>query len=219
WEWHIVDDGSDEPYDGYIDAVLEDMSIKYEKRNTLDRRVYAVDTSVIYLYEIEHQGHPAPVRNFPMDRLTGDLVCFRDDDGYWDKMFLEKMSKPFLTKDTIMTYCYRNITRFRGLYDFKRIYDNTPNFPDKHGANYNPQYEGDGNFKAGADTGDVMLRTDVFNEVSGFGSPDETHGQEDLFLWWAIFARYPGAKVIEIGEVLNYYIWHQASIPNRTIPK
>lgn len=229
WEMFIIDDGSDESYVGYLDAVLEDMGVKYEKTDTLEKHVYAIDTlekhvyamdtSVIYLYELKYQGHPALVRNFAKDKLTGDLVCFRDDDGYWDKTFLEKMSKPFLTKDVIMTYCYRNISHFRSLYDFKRIYDQTPNFPDEHGANYDPQHMGEGDFNAGADTGDVMLRTDVFQEVGGFGTPAQTGGQEDFVLWKAVMGRYHDKQAVPIREVLNYYIWHKAGVPNRTVPE
>jgi hypothetical protein len=38
-------------------------------------------------------------------------------------------------------------------------------------------------------------------------------------LWKKVLSTYPNGKVVEIGEALNYYIWHQAELPNRTIPK
>jgi glycosyltransferase involved in cell wall biosynthesis len=217
WELFILDDGSSEPYEEYIEMILDDIGTKYKRTEMLDHYVYSLDISTIYLYRLKHHGHPSPVRNFAMDKLTGDLVCFRDDDGYWDATYLEKMSKPFLTKDVIMTYCYRHISRFKSLFEFKRLYNN--NFSTTHGLIYNPEHVGGGNFKAGADTGDIMLKTEIFKKTGGFGSPEETGGQEDCVLWKKVLSTYPNGKVVEIGEALNYYIWHQAELPNRTIPK
>jgi hypothetical protein len=216
----IVDDGSDNEYGLYIEALLEDYFERhigdYNVGYINEKRLYDIDVDrTIILSRVEHFGHPSPVRNSVLNFLQGELVCFRDDDGFWDKSYLEKMQQPFVDPEVVMVYCNRNITHFDNLYKFKQHYDHGA----VTGAIYNPQYEGQGRFKAGADTGDVMLRTSVFKAVDGFDSPEETGGQEDLYLWGRVAQFFPQGKVIHVDEALNYYIWHQSEFPNRTMPE
>jgi len=218
WELFIIDDGSDEPYDDYLEMLLEEKYNWHESGETnIEDAVFDYYKigfkKEILLYRSKHFGHPSPVRNLALNWIEGDLICFRDDDGYWDPKYLELMSKPFEDPAVIMTYCNRNISHFPSLYLFN------PQKAISHGANYRLKYNGKGKFEHGADTGDIMVRTDIFKQVGGFDSPEQTGGQEDKVLWQKIGGQFPDGKVIHVDQVLNYYIWHNSKFPNRTTPK
>lgn len=215
WELWVVDDGSDEPYHHFIAMLLAEQGREFQDGILFFGRervhTFRLDEGrVIYLRRLsQHYGHPSPVRNAAMEDLRGELVCFRDDDGYWPPNWLGEMAAAFGDSEVVMAYGNRNISHLASLNFFNRDY------ADRYGTLYNPGFR-DGDFSAGADTGDVMLRMKAFRESGGFDSPELTGGQEDRFLWRKIVERNPAGKVVYVPGATNYYIWHNSDRPNRT---
>jgi len=222
WELWVVDDGSDAPYDEYIGNLLLDGGVRFEEGGFVCSRkekirTFRIDAGrVIYLKRIVRVPHtvdPSLVRNSVIPQITGELVCFRDDDGYWPPHWLAVMAAPFADSEVVMAYGNRNIIDLPRLSYFNKEY------ADRMGVFYNPNHTGKGHFGAGADTGDVMLRMEPFKAVGGFVTTEITGGAEDGHLWRAIMEAFPNGKVVYVPEAVNYYIWHQSEIPNRTTPK
>lgn len=222
WEWFIIDDGSDDDIVQWIPEMLEDNQIdyaEYYQRNSPFLGYNFQDGRVIYYTKLPHIGHPSPVRNFAIKFMMGELVAFRDDDGFWHPDFLFKMSRPFQNPSIKLTYCQRHISHYPRLHQFYQDYLLYDDFAYKVGQIYDPAYIGEGRFKSGADTGDVMLRSDCFLKVGGFDETNLTTGTEDQELWQAIYSQFPDMEVAAIPEPLNFYIWHQSAFPNRTSPR
>jgi len=198
WEMIIVADG------------CEDNTAKVVQ-SYKDSRIRFFD-----MPKFEYYTH---VRNYGLQQATGELLCYRDDDGLWDKTFFEKMSRPFIAPDVILTYCGRktfegvklstiDVSQMRGL---KPTYLN----PMKN-------YMGKESLSNNVDVGDFMHRKSAFKaDFQGFSTEKDRVGYcSDARLFDDIELYNPHCKIVMVPERLSYFfLKHGAKTENMTIRK
>ena len=175
WEYIIVNDASTDN----TKQIIEGFDWAHE-------RIKAIH------YDKGSQGALGVLRNLGISHATGDLICFLDDDNYYNSNFLSRMNKYMEeNKEIDMIYCDSNFLLQKS--------DNT--FVTQgclRSMDYNSNTINHGNY---IDIGEVCIRKKVFDKLKF----DETlfSAGED----WEFFLQMKKNKmnIKHLREVLTNY--------------
>ncbi|OGK67150.1 hypothetical protein A2377_00750 [Candidatus Roizmanbacteria bacterium RIFOXYB1_FULL_41_27] len=184
FEYLIIDDGS------------TDKTRKVVKKYLVDPRIHYVNEG-----KQEYYTH---VRNIGVKRATGRLICFLDDDNWWEPTFLEDHERVHRQKDVAVTYSGRIV-----------------HFVDKGVSEKVPlvKYMGTTDALNGVlDVGDLMFKTALVKEVGMFSKEKDMIGYcSDLRLVDAVLEAHPEMKMVLIPKFLHNYRAHSGSMTQRKL--
>jgi len=199
WECIVSDDGST---DNTKEVVMD--FVKKDKR-------------FIYINEGKSKYYTVN-RNRAIKRGKGDLFAFRDDDGVWDKHFLEELIKPHSASDVLISYCGRLV--------YEGVNLPTLDLDDLDKLNPYPAslvpYTGDTSVLNGIfDVGDMVVKREPLLGVGGFREEKDHIGYcSDLKLVDDILKKYPNGRMVLVPKRLHhYFLKHGAKTKNMTIRK
>ncbi len=187
WELIISDDGSTDNTEEVVrDYMDKDGRIKYINKGHSD--YYTIN------------------RNRAVNASTGDLICFRDDDGMWAPNFMQELIKPHRADDVAITYCGRWVyedINFANI-DPEKVKDlkRTP----VELRRYRGETESLNNY---VDVGDMMMKTKLVKGVGGFREDELDHPGycSDMKLVDDILDKYSNSRMVLIPKRLHYYFF------------
>jgi len=199
WECIVSDDGSTDN----TKEVVEEFMKK-------DKRFRYINKGKSSYYTIN--------RNRAIKEGKGDLFAFRDDDGLWDRHFLEEMIKPHKNPDVLITYCGRLVV------DGVNLVDLNLNDLGKLKPYFSPliPYTGDtAVFNGILDVGDIVVKREPLLAVKGFREEKDFVGYcSDMKLIDDILEKYPSGKMVLVPKRLHwYFLNHGAKVKNMTVRK
>lgn len=179
FELLLIDDGSTDESKNLIEKYLEDERVKYFKKQN---------------------GGVASARNFGIERATGEVIGFCDQDDQWLPQKLEKQIPLFSDPDVGLVYSWVDI--------------------DRHGKREcsTPEFEGEC-FEALLNRNFVscctaMVRRTVLNQVNGLDESRELHGVDDRHLWLKV-ARISKLAVAKTPLAIYFIHGENYSLDNK----
>lgn len=193
-----------------IELIISDDGSTDNTRKVVEKYMRK-DSRITYLNEGKSDYYTIN-RNRGIRKARGELLCFRDDDGYWEPDFIEKHEKRH-TQDVILTYSGRI---FHKDVDLPKL--TIEEIPDLAGfrIQMRPFSGATEDLNDLVDVGDMMIR-------KGFLFPTEKDNPgycSDMKLFDKIVRENPDRKIVLVPYYLHhYFIDHKAKTENMTLRK
>lgn len=177
----IVDDGSTDK--------TQQLALNLQTRFT-----------AIHFYQLEHSGLPSVVRNFGINKSTGEYIAFLDADDKWTNNKIKRQVEHLSNKPGDVLCYAMNIT-FGAVNVFSPNYELLP-LPWKAAKNLT-QLLTNGN---SIPLSTVLVRSDILKQVGGFDEDPELK-IEDYDLWIRL-GKYGNYGFI--NRIFTYYRIHES---------